>query len=272
MKGHHCQRKKVKPQFERVSTRFHLALLVLVLSLCSLSAQALYTSFGPWVKFYPVQGDLFASAAKEYFLYDKRKEEQPWNYGIWQLQGLASAAGRAEVNLIFYPISFFKLTVGYDGFYRYYQNPVLNCSKLACLGFAQKLKMSGAALLTFGEDNEYAAIPEYVTEVVSVPGNTRSIGDETENIIAAANGDTLDVGQFTLSRKRGRRTLALSVRHAQYRYSGQSNDCDMLFVNTRWRDSELSIGAGYYSSTVTVSGVTAYAGLTWFWGPTLSQF
>ena len=241
--------------------------------LLSQGAWAGLTTLAPWINGFPVQGDLTFTTAKEYFLYDKRSEAEPWNYGIWEFQGVASAAGRAELNLIFYPISFFKVSVGYDGFFRYYTNPVFNCQQVNCYGFVQKIKGSVSARLTFGDEDEWAAIPEYISNGISIPnGTSQPIGDETENILANSSGDTIDIAQFFLGRTHRRQTWGVNIRHGQYHNSGQSNDQSLLVVRHRWRDSELMIAAGYYSSTSTVSGTTGMASLTWFWGQTLSTF
>lgn len=253
---------------------FYFCVVAVLASLCFFStpAQAGLTTFGPWVNAYPVQGDLAASTRKEYFLYDNRSETKPWNFGVWQWEGVLTAAGKAEVNFYAYPISFVRLKAGYDGFFRYYNNPVFNCNLVNCIGFAQKIAFSGAALLTFGDDNEYSAIPEYETNYITTPGNTTAIGDESENIVASGNGDNLDIGKFFLGRTKKKRTLGVLVRHAQYRSSGQSNDTTLFLVKTRWRDSELDIGAGYYASSTSAPGTTAFASMTWYWGQTLTSF
>jgi hypothetical protein len=236
-------------------------------------SQAYFGSVSPSMRVYPDGGTIEAEYGTEWPWWDEKNDKEFWRYGFFQLRMSAAIHGAVETNFSIFPISFVRLNFGVGGVYRFFNSKEFNCTTYLCQGFLTKNRIGLQFALSFGDEGEYFLIPSYNMIFVSHPQTTKMIVDETELIVAAAGGDTLDNVSVFIGKKTSKETvIGLYVKQSQYRQSFSRNEAQYLVGKLDWRDTSVSFAVGRYNSDFHVPGLSISAAYEWKWGKTLSFF
>jgi hypothetical protein len=249
--------------------KFLFFLLLFLPTLC----QASFASISPSMRIYPDGGTLEAEYGEEWPWWDEKNDKEFWRYGFYQLRMNAAVHGATELSFSAYPISFVRLTLGVGGVYRFYNTENFNCTTNICQGFLSKNRLGVQFALAFGDDGEYFLIPSYNMVFVSHPQTNRRIVDETELILAAAGGDTLDNVSIFMGKQIRRGTImGVYIKQSQYRQALTRNEAQYFVTRFDWQDTSLNFAIGRYASDFHVPGLGVSASYEWKWGKSLSFF
>lgn len=233
----------------------------------------MYSKLSPSLRAYPVGATIEAMVGQDWYLYDDRNQNEFWKFGLITWKTKAAMHGLLDSTVSVYPISFFKIYFGVGGTYRYYNSTGMDCTANLCQGFLTRTSLGFSFAFNFGEQDEFMVVPNFKSMALSHPQSNKRFVDESEFLVGAAGGDTMDQASLFVGKtlRRGN-ILGLYLKQSQFRNTLKQNEMQLIVMNWDWKATALSVGLGRYSSDFHAPGITGTIEYDWKWSEGLSLF
>ncbi len=192
-------------------------------------------------------------------------------FGVLKPQFQVAAHGLVEGDVVYYPVSFVKISAGTSATNRYYEQPDFDCNNSVCTGWLKRSTLQATTVLGY---SDFFALLSYGKTEHSIEDVSKPLAVEGEGLYLNPGGEPVitSAGALIWKENKARNWILASRDFRAVDSVAWSRSQYFIFRGDVFDSYQLTLGLGQFESSRSPRGGSVVVSLSRSWGEKLSLF